>query len=97
MWENESGWYAGPTFEWVPVKSWIDHRNTFSADPYALLGFKLGHRVEEGISWFIEGKNLTDERYAATTGVIENAKGTDQRQFLPGDGRGVFAGIECRW
>jgi iron complex outermembrane receptor protein len=97
MWENESGWYAGPTFEWVPVKSWVDHRNTLSADPYALLGFKFGHRVEEGISWFIEGKNLTDERYAATTGVIENANGTDQRQFLPGDGRGVFAGIECRW
>lgn len=97
MWENDRGWYAGPTFEWVPVGSWIDHRNTFSADSYALLGFKLGRRVEEGISWFIEGKNLTDERYAATTGVIENAKGTDQRQFLPGDGRGVFAGIECRW
>jgi iron complex outermembrane receptor protein len=97
MWENDGGWYAGPTFEWVPVGSWIDHRNTFSADAYALLGFKLGRRVEEGISWFVEGKNLTDERHAATTGVIENANGTDQRQFLPGDGRGVFAGIECRW
>lgn len=97
MWENESGWYAGPTFEWVPVETYIDHRNTFSADPYALLGFKLGRRVEEGISWFIEGKNLTDERYAATTGVIENTKGTDQRQFLPGDGRGIFTGIEYHW
>ena len=97
MWENESGWYAGPTFEWVPVESYIDHRNTFSADPYALLGFKFGHRVEEGISWFVEGKNLTGERYAATTGVIENANGSDQRQFLPGDGRGVFTGIEYRW
>ena len=97
MWEHESGWYAGPTFEWVPVESYIDHRNTFSADPYALLGFKLGRRVEEGISWFIEGKNLTDERYAATTGVIEDANGTDQRQFLPGDGRGIYAGIEVKW
>jgi iron complex outermembrane receptor protein len=97
MWEKDRGWYAGPTFEWVPVESWIDHRNTFSADPYALLGFKFGRRVEQGISWFVEAKNLTDERYAATTGVIENAGGKDQRQFLPGDGRGVFAGIECRW
>jgi iron complex outermembrane receptor protein len=97
MWENDSGWYAGPTFEWVPVESWIDHRNTFSADAYALLGFKFGRRVEQGISWFVEAKNLTDERHAATTGVIENARGKDQRQFLPGDGRGVFAGIECRW
>jgi iron complex outermembrane receptor protein len=97
MWENDCGWYAGPTFEWVPVKTWVDHRNTLSADPYALLGFKLGRRVEGGLSWFVEGKNLTDERYAATTGVIENANGTDQRQFLPGDGRGVFAGVEYRW
>jgi iron complex outermembrane receptor protein len=97
LWENDCGWYAGPTFEWVPTKTWVDHRNTLSADPYALLGFKLGRRVEEGLSWFIEGKNLTDERYAATTGVIENANGTDQRQFLPGDGRGVFTGVEYRW
>lgn len=97
MWENDRGWYAGPTFEWVPVESWIDHRNTFSADAYALLGFKFGRRVEQGISWFVEAKNLSNERYAATTGVIENAGGKDQRQFLPGDGRGVFAGIEYRW
>ena len=97
MWENDRGWYAGPTFEWVPVESWIDHRNTFSADAYALLGFKFGRRVEQGISWFVEAKNLSDERYAATTGVIENARGKDQRQFLPGDGRGVFTGIEYRW
>jgi iron complex outermembrane receptor protein len=97
MWENDSGWYAGPTLEWVPVKTWVDHRNTLYANPYALLGFKLGHRPEEGLSWFIEGKNLTDQRYAATTGVIENANGTDQRQFLPGDGRGIFTGVEYRW
>lgn len=97
MWENDRGWYAGPTFEWVPVESWIDHRNTFSADAYALLGFKFGRRVEQGISWFVEAKNLSNERYAATTGVIENAGGKDQRQFLPGDGRGVFTGIEYRW
>lgn len=93
MWENRAGWYAGPTFEWVPVKSFIDHRNTFAADPFALLGFRFGRRVPEGVSWFIEFKNLTDETYAATHGVIDNAGGSDQRQFLPGEGRSVFAGI----
>ena len=94
LWENAEGYYVGPTFEWVPVKSFIDHRNTFAADPYALLGFKFGRRVSEGISWFVEAKNLTDETYAATHGVIDNAGGVDQRQFLPGDGRSVFAGLE---
>ena len=94
LWENAKGYYVGPTFEWVPVKSFIDHRNTFAADPYALLGFKFGHRVSEGISWFVEAKNLTDEVHAATHGVIDDAGGVDQRQFLPGDGRSVFAGLE---
>lgn len=97
MWEHRGGWYAGPTFEWVPVKAFIDHRNTFAADPYALCGFKFGQRQADGLSWFVEVRNLTDEQYAATTGVIENANGTDQRQFLPGDGRSVFAGVEWRW
>ncbi len=97
LWEHAAGWYAGPTFDWVPVKSYIDHRNTFAADPYALLGFKLGRRVSDGFSWFVEAKNLTDEHYAATHGVIENAGGTDQAQFLPGDGRSLFCGVEWHW
>ncbi len=100
VWENNAGYYAGPTVEWVPVKSYVDHANTLKSDPYALLGFKIGRRVEEGFSWFIEAKNLTDERYAASTGVVANA-GADpanmSRNFLPGDGRGVFAGLEWKW
>ncbi|MFA6960838.1 MAG: TonB-dependent receptor [Opitutaceae bacterium] len=97
LWENAAGWYAGPTFEWVPVKSYIDHRNTFAADSYALLGFKVGRRLDKGLSWFVEARNLTDETYAATTGVIDNAGGVDQRQFLPGDGRSFYAGVEYRF
>ncbi len=100
MWESKASYYAGPTVEWVPVKSYVDHANTLSADPYALLGFKLGRRLESGWSWFIEAKNLTGERYAATTGVVANA-GVDpdhkSRNFLSGDGRGFFAGIEWTW
>jgi iron complex outermembrane receptor protein len=97
LWKSRDGWYAGPTFEWVPVKAFIDHRNTFAADPYALLGFKFGQRRDKGFSWFVEARNLTNERYASTTGVIENAGGIDQAQFLPGDGRSVFGGIEWKW
>ncbi len=97
VWENDQGYYAGPTFEWVPVKSFIDHRNTFAADPYVLLGFKIGRRVADGLSWFIEAKNLTNQIHSPTHGVIDNAAGTDQRQFLPGDGRSIFAGLEWKF
>jgi iron complex outermembrane recepter protein len=97
LWKNAAGYYAGPTGDWVPQDYFIDHRNTFSADGYTTVGFKFGRRVDEGISWFIEAKNLTNEVYASTTGVIDNANGADQAQFLPGDGRSIFAGIEAKF
>ncbi|HEX2861477.1 MAG TPA: TonB-dependent receptor, partial [Lacunisphaera sp.] len=97
-WESADGWYAGPTWEWVPEKTYIDFRNTFAADPYAMVGFRMGRRTPQGgLSWFAEIRNALEKKYAATTGVIENAAGTDQPQFLPGDGRGIFGGLEYRW
>jgi iron complex outermembrane receptor protein len=97
LWRNSAGYYAGPTCEWVPQGAFIDHRNTLKSDPYNLIGFKVGRRIEDGISWFIEARNLNDEVFAATTGVIDNAGGADVAQFLPGDGLGVFAGIDLKW
>jgi iron complex outermembrane receptor protein len=96
-WETAAGWYAGPTFEWVPDKTFIDFRNTYAADAYAIAGFRLGRRSAQGVSWFAEIRNAFDKTYAATTGVIESANGADQAQFLPGDGRGLFGGLEYRW
>ncbi|MCC6414450.1 MAG: TonB-dependent receptor [Opitutaceae bacterium] len=92
-WENRHGWYAGPTVQWAPRKTYIDFRNTYAADGYAIYGFRLGRQSAKGVSWFAEVRNLSDQTYVATTGVIENANGIDQAQFLPGDGRGFFAGI----
>ena len=94
---THGGFYAGPNIEWVPVGGWVDHANMLSADGYTLLGFKLGGAINDGHwRWFIDARNLTDETYAATTGVIANAAGRDQRQFLPGDGRSVYLGLEWR-
>lgn len=100
VFETSQGYYAGPTLEWVPQDSYVDHANTLKADAYGLIGFKLGRRAEKGVSWFIEAKNLTDETYAATTGVAADAGPSPEaksRNFLPGDGRSVFAGIEWKW
>ncbi len=93
---HPEGYYIGPNVEWSPEKYYVDHANTVYADSYALLGFKIGKRNKTGFSWFAEARNLTDRKYAATTGVIDNARGIDQAQFLPGDGRSFFAGLEYR-
>ncbi|MFM2170069.1 MAG: hypothetical protein RI957_298 [Verrucomicrobiota bacterium] len=97
MWRHASGYYAGPTCEWVPQGGYIDHRNTLKSDSYCLIGFRIGKRAEQGVSWFVEARNVSDEIHAATTGVIDNANGADVAQFLPGDGLGVFSGVEIRW
>ena len=96
-WETASGWYAGATFAWAPEKTYIDFRNTYAADSYLIAGLRVGRRLARGFSWFAEARNLADKKYSATTGVIENAHGDDQPQFLPGDGRSFFGGIEYRW
>ncbi len=90
------GFYAGPSVEWSPQDYAVDMANSWYADDYAVLGFKIGQRIGKGVSWFVDGRNLTDRRYAATTGVIANAGGVDSRQFNPGLGRSVFAGLEWK-
>jgi iron complex outermembrane receptor protein len=96
MYEHPSGFYFGPNVEWVPQGYHVDSANTLQADSYALLGAKIGWRSARGFSVFLEAKNLTDEIYAATTGVVAFGA-PDSRVFLPGDGRGFFAGFELKF
>ena len=96
VYHTPHGYYIGPNVEWAPDDWAVDHANTLFADGYAILGIKAGYRRPDGISFFVEGRNITDRKYAATTGVVADAGGLDSRQFLPGDGRSVFMGIEWR-
>ena len=74
-------------------KTFIDFANSYSADSYAIFGVKAGGALLPTLSWFAEARNLADEKYASSSGVIRNAGGRDQAQFLPGDGRSVYAGL----
>jgi iron complex outermembrane receptor protein len=94
--EPGQGWYVGPTVEWVPSRYPIDMANTFFAPGYTLWGVKAGRTLAKGVSFFVEGRNLGNRRYAATTGVIADARGADVAQFFPGDGRAVYAGVDWR-
>jgi iron complex outermembrane recepter protein len=94
LWETKAGYHAGSTFKWVSVKAYLDQAKTLNADPCAPLNFKFGKVLGKGILRFGEAKDLTDEHFAATTGVDAM---TVSRSFQPGDGRGVFGGIEWKW
>lgn len=97
--EHPNGLYFGPNLEYVPAKYPVDMANRLFADPYALLGLKAGWRAKKGLNAFVEVRNLTDKRYAATTGVLTDSAlpGAVAAQFLPGDGRAIYTGLEWRW
>jgi len=90
------GFYVGPNVQ-VASSTWIDHANTLQAGGYAVYGLKFGQQVTPKFSWFVDARNLGDKTYAATTGVIADAAGADSRQFYPGDGRSVYAGVEWKY
>ncbi len=97
VYEHPSGFYIGPNFEYVPIGYSIDSAGTVFTDSYALLGAKIGWRSPKGFSAYFEIKNIVDTNYTATTGVVADAGGVDVAQFLPGEGRGFYAGVEWRW
>lgn len=95
LWQKE-GWYAGPTLEWVPTHYAVDHAESLYAEGYAIWGLKGGYRPDDGLGFFIEGRNLADKTYIATTGVVADASGQDAALFLPGDGRSLYVGLEWK-
>lgn len=95
-WSMGGRLHLTPSLEWSPERSWIDHANTLSAPGYTLVGLQVGGHLGERWSWFVDGRNLTDRRWAASTGVVADAFGRDGRYLLPGDGRAVYAGLQWR-
>jgi len=75
----------------------IDFANSFGATGYLIWGLKAGGEIVRGLSWFVEGRNLADRRYAATTGVIRDSGGADAAQFFPGDGRAMYVGLDWKF
>lgn len=96
LYNMENGLYLGPNVHLASV-TYVDHANTLKAPGYGVFGFKLGQRMNKHVSWFVDARNLTDKIYAATTNVIADAKGMDSRQFFPGDGRSLYAGVELTY
>ncbi len=96
---RHNGFYIGPTIETSPQRYAVDFAENLYNDSYTLLGWKMGQHINKQLSWFLEGRNLTDRTYAATTGVVFDTTrpGTNQALFMPGDGRSVYMGVQWRY
>lgn len=88
-----SGFFAGINTQ-MASKVQVDYANSYEADPYALLGATLGYNApkQDWQTW-LDLRNLTNKRYAATVTPGYNDNGQDIARSTPGEGFGVYAGV----
>ncbi|MEY4878692.1 MAG: hypothetical protein RJB62_160 [Pseudomonadota bacterium] len=93
------GWFIAPSVEWRPADTWVDYANTFDAPGYAILSINAGWDFENGMSLFIDARNLTDKAYAPEFGAIVDASapGANTSVFYPGEGRSLYTGLSYRF
>ncbi len=86
-------WSVAANINWVPDKTPVDNMNTLWADPYVVVDLGTEYRINERVSVFGQITNVFDEKYASSTLIVDQAT-PDQAAFLPGDGRGFYAGLK---
>jgi iron complex outermembrane recepter protein len=93
---HPSGFFFGPSIDWVPTGAWADFANTLRAPGYVLIGLTGGYDFPNGLSFYIDARNLTDQRYVSDLSTIANARTAPTTQiFYPGDGISIFAGLRA--
>jgi iron complex outermembrane receptor protein len=96
--ERPDGFYFRPTFDWVPQGAYVDYANTQRVPGYVLLGLETGIDMANGISIFLDARNLTNKHYIADFGPVTQAVtsgASATATFYPGAGRSLYAGM--RW
>jgi iron complex outermembrane receptor protein len=87
------GFYIAPSIDWVPQGAFADHANTLRAPGYTLIGLQTGVNFSNGLSVFVDARNLADKRFVSDISAVTDARVVPTSIFYPGDGRSVFAGM----
>ncbi|WDY59894.1 TonB-dependent receptor family protein [Pseudomonas sp. PSKL.D1] len=88
-----SGLYAGVNTQ-MASKVQVDYANSYHADAYALLGARLGwNSPKQDWQTWLDLRNLTNKRYAATVTPGYDDAGQDVARSTPGESFGVYAGV----
>ena len=94
-WRRFDGFYVTPSIDWVPAGAWADYANTLKTPGYVLLNLEAGLEAAEGLSFFVDARNLADRRHVSDVSTIANAAtapASGRAVFYPGSGRTVRVG-----
>ncbi len=94
VYRRPNGFHVSASVDWVPADAWADNADTLRPPGYTLLGLRAGMDFRNGLSIYVDARNLTDERYVTDIGTIADAlTASSSAIFYPGAGRSVFAGM----
>ncbi|WP_447968887.1 TonB-dependent receptor family protein [Nitrospira sp. M1] len=91
--DHPAGFWIAPNFEWSMAGFYVDSLNTTKNPAYFITNLRAGYSYNESLSFFAEGRNLTNQTYAGAV-VVNDSLG---RFFNPGQGISGFGGVEWRF
>ncbi len=94
--EHASGWFAAPSVEWSASDIWVDYSNTTRSPSYAVFNLNAGWDFGNGISVFVDARNLADKAYVSNVQAAILATPATAA-YWPGDGFSVFGGLNMRF
>lgn len=94
-WRRFDGLFVTPSIDWVPQGVWADYANTLRTPGYVLVNLEAGFDAGEGLSFFVDARNLANRRHITDVSTIANAAtapASGLAVFYPGSGRTVRVG-----
>jgi iron complex outermembrane recepter protein len=91
--DHPRGWWVAPNFQWVPEGFYVDNLNTVKSPSFFVLHLKSGWNYSKNITFYAEGRNLTNKTYAGA--VVTNDP--LNRYANPAQGISAFGGVEYKF
>lgn len=91
--DHPVGFWIAPNFEWSIAGFYVDNANTAKNPAYFVVNLKAGYNYSKNLSFFAEGRNLSNQTYAGAV-VVNDSQG---RYFNPGQGISGFGGVEWKF
>lgn len=86
--------HVTPSLEWVPHGAWADYRNTTRAPGYVLLAATAEARVREGMSVFLDVRNITGKRAIGDISAVV-AGSSNSVIYFPTERRAIYGGLRA--
>jgi len=87
---------VAPVVEWIPQGPWADYRNALRVDGYATLGLTAAAELREGLTLFVDARNLTGTDAIGEISAAVRATPASVI-FYPIERRAFYGGVRARF